>query len=358
MIVQRPAGLRAILVIATILAMACGIYGGLVRIGMPLLPGGALAELHGPLMIAGVFGTLISLERAVAMGWRWPFLAPIGSGLGAIALLAGVPVELGALLFAASAAVLSFASLRILLLQPALFTAVLLAAALSGLIGNMLWLSGAAVPEVVGWWMAFLVCTIAAERLELSRVLRHGRLAAYLFVAAVALLFAGAGLGVTATPGRLLLGVSFVTITIWLARFDIATRTVRHSGQARFFAVAMLAGYFWLAVSGLLLAFASGATFAYDMTTHSVLIGFVLSMVFGHALIILPAVAGIRLTYHRALYLPLGLLHLSVIMRLAGGVTESDLLRIGSGIATAAALVTFGSLLAIVSGTKRAAVRP
>lgn len=60
--------LRFLLVIATAMVMAMGLYGGLLRIGVPLSSGGPLAELHGPLMIAGVFGALISLERAVAMG--------------------------------------------------------------------------------------------------------------------------------------------------------------------------------------------------------------------------------------------------------------------------------------------------
>ena len=65
---------------------AAGLYGGLVRLGLPLPLGTQVAGLHGPLMTAGVFGTIISLERAVAMGVGWAYLAPVLSLLGACLL--------------------------------------------------------------------------------------------------------------------------------------------------------------------------------------------------------------------------------------------------------------------------------
>jgi hypothetical protein len=79
-----------------------------------------------------------------------------------------------------------------------------------------------------------------------------------------------------------------------------------------------------------------------------VLIGFVLSMVFGHALIIFPSVARMRLRYHPALYLPLGLLHLSVLTRVIGDALESTTLRTLSGPMTVLALLAFAAILVIV----------
>jgi len=341
--------LRVLLVAATALAMAMGLYGGLVRIGVALPGGGSLAELHGPLMIAGVFGALISLERAVAMGLRWAFLAPVASLLGAFALVAGLPPTVGATLFVLSAGVLLAASVRILILQPALFTLALVVGAAAELVGNLVWLVGATPPDAAGWWLSFLVCTIAAERLELSRILRHGWAASYAFAAGIATMLAGAAFGILSSWGSLLLGLGFLCVTIWLLRFDIAIRTIRSTGRTRFFASAMLAGYLWLGAAGLALLFAPGAVFAYDIALHTVLVGFVLSMVFGHALIILPAVTGLKLSYHRALYLPLSLLHLSVALRLAGGLLENSSARVGSGILTVAALLSFAAVLAVVS---------
>ena len=53
----------------------------------------------------------------------------------------------------------------------------------------------------------------------------------------------------------------------------------------RYVAVCLLAGYFWLAVGGALVAL----QVAYDAALHAIFVGFVFSMVFGHAPVILPA---------------------------------------------------------------------
>jgi hypothetical protein len=42
-------------------------------------------------------------------------------------------------------------------------------------------------------------------------------------------------------------------------------------------------------------------------------------MVFAHAQVIVPAVLRVRLPYHPVVYLPLGLLHASLVLRLVGG---------------------------------------
>ena len=124
-------------------------------------------------------------------------------------------------------------------------------------------------------------------------------------------------------------------------------------GQTRFMASAMLAGYVWLPVAGLTLIAAPDATFGYDLVLHAVLIGFVLSMVFGHALIIFPSITGIRLRYHPSLYLPLGLLHLSVLMRVIGDALELPMLRTSSGPATVLALVAFAASLVVARKSPR-----
>lgn len=343
---MRRRSLRLLLLFIVAAAMALGLWGGLARLGVPLPDGLPLAELHGPLMIAGVFGTLISLERAVAMGGFWPYLAPLASALGAVLLVVGVPAPMGVTLLVMSASILLLASLRILLLQPALFTLVLAAGAAVLLAGNLFWLLGGEVTQPTGWWLAFLVTTIAAERLELSRVLRHGLLASLAFIVALLAVLAGAAFSLTGRSGTVLMGTGFLAMTLWLLRFDIATRTVRSTGRARFLALAMLAGYLWLAVAGITLLAASHWTFGHDMTLHAVCVGFVLSMVFGHALIILPAVTGIRLNYHPTLYLPLILLHASVTLRIGAGLAEWPVGRLASGALTTLALVTFAITLA------------
>jgi len=89
----------------------------------------------------------------------------------------------------------------------------------------------------------------------------------------------------------------------------------------------------------------SGALFRYDLMLHAVLIGFVLSMVFGHALIILPAVTRLKISYSSVLYVPLAILHVSLAMRMIGDLGEWNLPRQWSGIATALAIAAFAAAL-------------
>src|SRR5262249_48795137 len=147
-----------------------------------------LADIHGPLMICGVFGTLISLERAVAIGLPWTYAAPASFALCAVTITAGA-VDLAGVLAAAGASIFFASSLWIATRPRVLFTSGLALAALMLLVGCTLWVAGWPVPSVAGWWLGFLVLTIAAERLELSRVMRPGRIAHWWF-AAVAILVA------------------------------------------------------------------------------------------------------------------------------------------------------------------------
>lgn len=345
--VARKGGFRATLLGLAAASMVLALYGGLARLGVPLPQFARLESLHGPLMVCGVFGTLISLERAVAIGLAWPYAAPACFGLAALLMISGLSVGSAATLTVVAAAVFLAASIWIVFRQPALFTAVLLVGAAMLFIGCALWLSGAEVRGLVGWWLGFLVCTIGAERLELSRIVQPGTVAKWTFGGVAALIVVGAALGLDDELGGRVLGIGFLGTALWLARHDVATRTIRMLGQSRFMAAAMLAGYLWVAVSGLALVLMPGAAFAYDLTLHALLIGFVLSMVFGHALIILPAVTGVVLRYRPALYLPLALLHASVILRVTGDLLELSAVRVASGPITAAALIAFVATLAI-----------
>lgn len=280
-------------------AMLAGLCGGMWRIGWTPPHGAFLAAVHGPLLVSGLFGTLIGLERAVALGRRWAHAAPLLSGIGTLALLAGAPTYIGAGLYAGASAALAAASLSIAAQQPALFTGTLLSGALAWMVGNILWMMADSVPDVIGWWLAFLILTIAAERLELSRVLLAKWGSQATFVVAVGLMGAGAHNRLTTISGALLFGTGLLTLTTWLLRHDIALLNIRRVGQTRFMAVSMLSGYLWAGCAGAMLIASAVETsvFGYDAVLHALLIGFVFSMVFGHALIILPAVARLRIAY-------------------------------------------------------------
>lgn len=352
--------LRLALLALGALALIAGLYGALGRLGWTLPAGGSLAALHGPLMISGLFGTLIGLERAVALGRGWSYAAPALSGIGTLLLLAGAPEAAGAGAYAAAAAMLAGTSLLITMQQPAVFTGALLFGALAWLAGNLLWLMGGSVPDLVGWWLAFPVLTIAGERLELSRLLPQRRGSEAMFLFAVGLLAVAAQNGLMTDNGAILFGIALLVTALWLVLHDIARFNIRRTGQTRFMAACMLASYVWLGLAGMVLVvFPPGASsFGYDVALHAVLIGFVLSMVFGHALIILPAVARLRLRYAPILYAPLFLLHASVALRVGSGLAGWEAGRMASGVLTLFALAGFAASLTSASRDDRKAARP
>ncbi len=107
----------------------------------------------------------------------------------------------------------------------------------------------------------------------------------------------------------------------------------------------------WLAIAGVLLIAVPPWTtaFSYDAAIHAIAIGFVLSMIFAHAPIILPAVTGARVRYSRLAYGPLALLHVSVALRVGSDVLDWVDLRMISGLITVLALVAYAATLLAVS---------
>ena len=331
------------------IALAAGSAAGLVRSGWSLGPPAAgLAALHGPLMVCGFFGLLIALERAVAVGRAWPYLGPALAAAAVVCLLSANVVA-AAWLFVASSAVLLAATADVMRRQPALFTLTLTLGAAGLVAGNALWALGAAVADALPWWLAFLVLTIAGERLELSRFLPPSRMAHTAFAVLLALVVAGLAARHLTSWGVAPFGAALLGLAVWLFKQDIARRTVHGRGLTRFIAVCLLAGYAWLAI-GAALFLTDGTALpgspAHDAALHAITLGFVFSMVFGHAPIILPAVTKLALPYRAAFYAPLALLQASLVVRLGGDAAGSaDWMRAGT-LLNAIALAAFVAVTA------------
>jgi len=344
-----PPALRAPLLVLGFASLIVGVGAGLLRLGWDVpRPAATLAAFHGPLMVCGFFGTVISLERAVALARGWAYLGPLAAGSGGLALILGAPVEAAQWLLVLGSAVLLAGSVSVFLRQRALFTFTLAAGAASWLAGNLLWLEGFSVYAVAPWWAGFLVLTIAGERLELSRFLPPSPMARRAFVAVLC----GLTFGMALEPR--LFGAALVALALWLLRQDIARRTVRDKGLTRFIAICLLSGYAWLLVSGAIIlgaGLAPGAP-AYDAALHALMLGFVFAMVFGHAPVIFPAVLRVAVPYHPIFYAPLALLHLSLLARLAGDVAGSADCRSAGGLLNAAALAFFilNTVAAVIRG--------
>lgn len=328
-----------------------GLYGGLSRMGADLPATAAASSFHGALVLHGVFGTLIPLERAVALREPWAFGAPIASLIGSVLLLVTLPAH-GWALYGLSALWFAAVSVRILILQPAPFTFALLLGSLALVAADALLLIGREIPEIVALWLSFLVLTVAAEQLELSRLLKHPPVAVALFFCSALCILAGAATRGTESP---LFGIGLIAMALWMLRYDIAMQTVRLSGQVRYFAVAMLSGHCWLLLAGTAVLGARWLTNPYDLIVHVICLGFALSMVFGHALIILPAITGIRLAYSAGLYVPLAVLQISVCLRALGDSLDLPVGRLESGYLAISALLLFAAVL-VGRGRRRLAL--
>jgi len=309
-------------------ALVFGVWAGLLRSGwrLPNLHND-FALAHGVLMIGGFMGTLINLERAVALHgflksprWRMlPYLAPMLSAAGALALI--VDLSFAALLMTLSSTGMVLMFAFIVYKQFAVYTATMAMGALCWMLGNLIWLTGEPLFMSAPWWMAFLILTIAGERLELARLMRHNRSSIYIFAGVVGMLLGGLLLSrVDYDFGMRLMGAGNLAIALWLLRYDVIRRTIRQDGLPRFIAVCLALGYLWLGASGVMSLGYGGvkAGLMYDAVLHSIFLGFAFSMIFGHAPIILPAVLRLDLAYSPLFYIHLTLLHLATLLRVGG----------------------------------------
>ena len=286
--------IRFPLLAITIFLLLSALWAGLIRLGwswpviMDTLPGS-----HGPLMISGFLDTLIGIERAVALGRRWMYFGPGLSAVGGLLLAFDAPVASGALLIFLGSLMLAVVFVVILRIEMVNYTVVMA-------LGTLSWLLGQPIYVVVYWWAAFLILTIAGERLELGRLLRLSRVSLLIFGLSIVLTLAGQlTVLFNLSLGAMIFNLGLLSLALWLLRYDVARVTVRREGLPRFIAWCLLIGYAWL-LSGALLGLFNGtqsAGFLYDAYLHAILIGFIFSMIFGHAPIIFPAVLGREAVY-------------------------------------------------------------
>src|SRR5690625_3699046 len=302
--------------------MLAGLDAALALLGLPhVVVGNRLADVHGPLMVLGFIGTVVSLERSVALGRGWGYVAPALVGLGVLATVVAEPFTAGGGLILAGhvAGLLVYRSLHAR--RPSAAVAVPVLGSLMAVAAATLWLAEVAVPALMAWLVGYLVLTILGERLELARIGMLRPRDAYAAQAVAVMVVAGAVTSLLAPEaGFALLGLALVAAAGWLGVKDVARRTVRAGGLPRFIAGCLLAGYLWLGVAGVV--WLSGGQVegrAYDAAAHAVFLGFVISMVMAHAPVVMPAVLRRPLPYHPAFVVPAVLLHVTLAFRLVVG---------------------------------------
>lgn len=340
--------LRILLVLPAVLALVAGVLSGLARLGVAVPSFFVmLVGVHGALMVGGFFGTLIGLERAVALGRGWPYLAPLLSGLGALALVVWPGALRGAVLLVLASLCMSAACIDVWRRQREAHLATLAVAALAWLLGNLLWWGSGSLLAAVPAWSAFLILTIAGERLELSRFVPTPRAARTAFsLIALLILLSAVAAGMSSLALRIY-AVALLLLAGWLLRYDIARRTVRGKGLTRYMAVCLLSGYLWLGIAatlGLAGGLAPGNPLR-DAALHALLLGFVFAMVFGHAPVIAPAVTRLRLRWHAGFYLPLALLHATLALRVLSAWQGEFAWRQWGGLGNALVLLLFVAMV-------------
>lgn len=302
-------------------ALLAGSLAALALLGVSV-PGDneRLMAAHGVLMVLGFVGTVIALERAVALGAIWGFGAPAALGFGGLVLLTPADPRIGGSAFVVGTLwmLAVYGKLLQRSLAPETVVQALGAALAAG--GAAIWLGGAPVFLSLPWWAGFVVLTIAGERAELARI-ESPRMGTHMLRVASGLIVAILAATLWPSFGGVLIGAALLVLVGVLVATDVARRLIRATGMPRFAAWAMLSGYVWLALAGGLWLVSSpiqtGAV--YDAAIHSVFLGFTVSMIMAHAPMIMPAVLRVALPYVPVMYVPLALLHVSLVIRLLGG---------------------------------------
>lgn len=274
------------------------------------------AQVHGYLMTLGFVGTLISLERAVALKRWWGYISPAAMGAGGVLLLSPVPLKTAFVVCLVGIAAMCINYVPLWRRNRDIAVLIQILGSAVALIATLLLVAGVPIRALVSWLAIFLVLTIFGERLELARLALQPRDATTLLTLSCCLTLALPLALMWPTFGYPLLGMSLLVSTLWLGTRDVARRLISTSGARRFMAACMLAGYVWLAVAAVL--WMAGPAFSgvrYDAVIHAVFLGFTMSMIMAHASTILPAVLRVTLPYRSVMWVPAALLHVSLVIR-------------------------------------------
>ena len=322
-----------------LLSLLAGIWSGWIRIGFDF-PVSSFSGNHGALMTGGFIGTLICLERALGFKNKIALLVPAVSSLSIIFFLlqmqniAYIMILLGSigLVIMYFTLLKNFNEIHMIVMM----------------IGSMCWFIGNAIlvktnfyPSAVMWWIAFVFFTITGERLELSRYLMISSFKKYLLVVFMLIYIIGILIPFHDSGGYVI-GFSLISSGLWLFKYDMARKSIKREGQHFFSGLVLLFGYGWLIICGLFMAYGAYGGLLYDAALHSFFLGFVFSMIFAHAPIILPGV--LRLTinpFNKSLYSWFILLQLSLLLRISDVFIGITALKLFAGITNGIAILGF-----------------
>lgn len=332
------------LLILAATGLLTGLYAGLARLGLWAGMESSISPVaHSPLMINGFLGTLIALERAAALEKIWAYAAPVFMAASTILMLVGLPVPSNWALIIGSVG-LSAVMFFLYYLQPKIYHLIMALGAASLLVGNLMFVAGYPIYSLVVWWTAFPMLTIFGERLELNRIMRPPKRAQQVFtILIIGWIAALAFTHIDRDIGWSIASLLLVASAGWLIQYDVARRTIKAITWTKYSAVCLLTGYGWLILGGLYGLWYGFLTAGplYDGILHMLFVGFVFSMIFAHASVIIPSLSGKLVPWHMYFYLPLILLHLSLLIRIIGDMAMYPVIRQMGSYGNVAAILLF-----------------
>lgn len=323
-------------------ALLIGLNAGLQLLGADApLKIDQFPQIHGMLLVLSFVGTVIALERSVALNKAPGYASPALLGIAGLLLISPLELWIGKTTMLAGTIAMTLVYIPLWRRQYDNVVLIQILGAISAVAAAALWLRIPSIPVLLPFLAAFVVLTIAGERLELARIgISSPKAEPLLLAASFTLLSAATATLLWPAAGYPLFGLTLLALVGWLVVYDAARKTIRAHGLPRYIAACLLAGYGWLAIAGVVLALHDGPLTgrAYDVAIHAVFLGFTISMIMAHAPVILPAMLRKPLPYTPGFWLPAGLLHLSLAVRLG----------IGDGAGSHGAWVT-GGVLNVIS---------
>ena len=321
-----------------------GLYTGLIRLGMSSPQAFNLGPLtHGPLMINGFLATLIALERGAALEKMWTYIAPFSFAVSTLLLMFGAAQSGGYFLLLGSVTLVGI-MIYLCVIQSVSHHYIMAGGAISLLIGNLFFIVDSPIFMLIGWWIAFPLLTIFGERLELNRIMRPPKKAVQIFTVLITLwLLSLAGIHFSRNPSWMFGSIILIALAAWLIRYDVARRTIKSVQWTRYSAWSLLLGYGWIIVGGILglIYGLPTAGLLYDAVLHIFFVGFVFSMIFAHASVIIPSLTGRIVPYSNYFYLPLILLHGFLAVRIVGDLLNMHMIRLIGSYGNVVAILLF-----------------
>lgn len=333
------------IMLLAVISLLLGIWTGWIRSGWSLEQAGAAAH-HGALIVGSFLGTLITIERAVTLPRPW-LIAPLINGLSLPLVLHGhEQAAMVALLLGGLG--LSIIYVKVSFKNNDWYIYLLLTGALMYVAGTVMLIKTQFYATVFPWWMAFFLFTIVGERMELTRYLPVKPWQKVLLVISLVAFIAGSLLPYH-TYGTYVMAAALAGTGVWLMRFDMARKAIKRKGIHRYSATNLLLGYAWLLITGAIMTYGS-LGLLYDAVLHSFFIGFVMSMIFAHAPIILPGILKFTFQpFHPVLWIWAVLLHTSLVARMAGDIMNLPIVRQWSGLVNGLVIVGFFGTMVVLT---------